>query len=181
MIFIVKIIKYLVLTHILIYVYSIHLDLTLIISFFPRYHKENNDFRGSFSELTRAFSQGQTSFSVTKKGVVRGNHFHTRKIERFSVIKGKAKIKLREILSNEKLEFIIDGVKPCYIDIPVWYTHNIENIGDEDLITVFWINEHYNDDGHLHRKCLILIKIMSKKNTPINSSWIDQRLFVYQV
>ena len=115
-------------------------------SFFPRYHKENNDFRGSFSELTRAFSQGQTSFSVTKKGVVRGNHFHTRKIERFSVIKGKAKIKLREILSNEKLEFILDGVKPCYIDIPVWYTHNIENIGDEDLITVFWINEHYNDE-----------------------------------
>ena len=108
--------------------------------------KENNDFRGSFSELTRAFSQGQTSFSVTKKGVVRGNHFHTRKIERFSVIKGKAKIKLREILSNEKLEFILDGVKPCYIDIPVWYTHNIENIGDEDLITVFWINEHYNDE-----------------------------------
>ena len=100
----------------------------------------------SFSELTRAFSQGQTSFSVTKKGVVRGNHFHTRKIERFSVIKGKAKIKLREILSNEKLEFIIDGVKPSYIDIPVWHTHNIENIGDEDLITVFWINEHYNDE-----------------------------------
>jgi UDP-2-acetamido-2,6-beta-L-arabino-hexul-4-ose reductase len=115
-------------------------------SFFPRSHKEHNDNRGSFSELTRAFSQGQTSFSITKKGVIRGNHFHTRKIERFSVISGKAKIELREILSDEKFEFIIDGAKPCYIDIPVWYTHNIENIGDKDLITVFWINEHYNED-----------------------------------
>jgi UDP-2-acetamido-2,6-beta-L-arabino-hexul-4-ose reductase len=117
-----------------------------ISSFFPKNHRENNDYRGSYSELTRAFSQGQTSFSITKKGVIRGNHFHTRKIERFSVINGKAKIELREILSDEKFEFIIDGAKPCYIDIPVWHTHNIQNIGDEDLITVFWINEHYNED-----------------------------------
>lgn len=114
-------------------------------SFFPRYHEEHNDNRGSFSELSRAFSQGQTSFSITKKGVTRGKHFHTRKIERFSVIKGKAKIELREILSDKKFEFILDGAKPSYIDIPVWHTHNIQNIGDEDLITVFWINEHYNE------------------------------------
>lgn len=115
-------------------------------SFFPRYHEEHNDERGSFSELSRVFSQGQTSFSITKKDVIRGNHFHTRKIERFSVIKGKAKIQLREILSDNKCEFIIDGGKPSYVDIPVWHTHNIQNIGDEDLITVFWINEHYNED-----------------------------------
>ena len=117
-----------------------------ISSFFPKYHKENYDHRGSFSELTRAFSMGQTSFSISKKGVVRGNHFHTRKIERFSVIKGKAKIQLREILSDNICEFIIDGDKPSYVDIPVWHTHNIQNIGDEDLITVFWTNEHYNED-----------------------------------
>ena len=113
--------------------------------FFPRYHQKNNDDRGSFSELSRAFSQGQTSFSITKKGVVRGNHFHTRKIERFSVIRGKAKIELREILSNKKFEFIMDGAKPSYVDIPIWYTHNIQNIGYEDLFTVFWINEHYEE------------------------------------
>lgn len=132
-----------------------HFDLSLfntfrsyinISSFFPRSHKEHNDDRGSFSELSRVFSQGQTSFSITKKGVIRGNHFHTRKIERFSVIRGKAKIELREILSDKKFEFILDGAKPSYIDIPVWHTHNIQNIGDEDLITVFWINEHYNED-----------------------------------
>mgnify|MGYP000358972408 CR=1 FL=1 len=115
-----------------------------ISSFFPRSHKEHNDDRGSFSELSRVFSQGQTSFSITKKGVIRGNHFHTRKIERFSVIRGKAKIELREILSDKKFEFILDGAKPSYIDIPVWHIHNIQNFGDEDLITVFWINEHYD-------------------------------------
>jgi UDP-2-acetamido-2,6-beta-L-arabino-hexul-4-ose reductase len=114
--------------------------------FFPRYHEEHNDNRGSFSELSRAFSQGQTSFSITKKGVTRGNHFHTKKIERFSVIKGKAKIEIREILTDKKFKFMMDGSKPSYVDIPIWHTHNIKNIGDEDLITVFWINEHYNEE-----------------------------------
>tara|TARA_B100000579_G_scaffold358943_1_gene315488 strand:- start:34 stop:1146 length:1113 start_codon:yes stop_codon:yes gene_type:complete len=112
----------------------------------PRKHEEFKDNRGMFSELARTFSEGQTSYSITKKGEIRGNHFHTRKIERFSVIKGKAKIQLREILSEEVLEFIIDGDQPSYVDMPVWYTHNIQNIGDEDLITVFWINEHYTED-----------------------------------
>ncbi len=115
-------------------------------SFYPRKHQEFKDNRGIFSELAKAFSEGQTSYSVTKKGEIRGNHFHTRKIERFSIIKGKAKIQLREILSEEVSEFIIDGEKPSYIDMPIWNTHNIQNIGEEDLITIFWINEHYNEE-----------------------------------
>ncbi len=115
-------------------------------SFYPRKHEEFKDIRGVFSELARAFSEGQVSYSITKKGEIRGNHFHTRKIERFSVIKGKARIQLREILSEEVSEFIIDGNQPSYVDMPVWYTHNIQNIGDDDLITVFWINEHYQED-----------------------------------
>ncbi len=134
---------------------SLHFDLCLfntfrsyieINSFYPRKHQEFIDNRGVFSELARSFSEGQTSYSITKKGEIRGNHFHTRKIERFSIIKGKAKIQLREILSEEVLEFIIDGSHPTYVDMPIWYTHNIQNIGDEDLITVFWINEHYKED-----------------------------------
>jgi len=134
---------------------NIHFDLCLfntfrsyidINTFFPKKHEEFKDDRGLFSELARSFSKGQTSYSITKQNEVRGNHFHTRKIERFSVIKGKAKIQLREILSEEKHEFILDGSHPSYIDMPVWYTHNIQNIGDDDLITVFWINEHYKEE-----------------------------------
>ena len=62
------------------------------------------------------------------------------------MIKGKAKIELREILSKKKFEFKLDGSQPSYIDIPVWHTHNIQNIGNEDLITIFWINEHYEEE-----------------------------------
>ena len=116
-------------------------------NYFPIKHKKNIDIRGSFSELTRAFSLGQTSYSISNQAVVRGNHFHTRKIERFSVIKGKAKITLREVLSSHKIDFILDGNNPSYVDMPIWYTHSIENIGDGELITIFWTNEHYNEDS----------------------------------
>ena len=46
----------------------------------------------------------------------------------------------------QRIEFNLSGVEPAYVDIPVWTTHNIKNVGKEDLITVFWISEHYNPD-----------------------------------
>jgi len=114
--------------------------------FFPKRMLLHSDYRGTFLEIIRFNSGGQFSFSTTKAGVVRGNHFHTRKIERFSVIKGKALVQLRKIGSSEILNFYLDGIKPSYIDIPVWFTHNILNIGKEELCTVFWINEAYNEN-----------------------------------
>lgn len=113
-------------------------------TYFPRDYILNTDHRGSFVELIRLKSGGQISFSTTVPGVTRGNHFHTRKIERFSVISGKAKIELRKIDSNKVISLIIDGDRPAYVDMPVWYTHNIINIGETELLTVFWINEFYD-------------------------------------
>ena len=89
---------------------------------------------------------GQVSYSTTKPGITRGNHFHTRKIERFAVIKGKAKISIRKIGTKDFMEFYISGDEPAFIDMPIWYTHNITNIGDENLTTLFWINEFFNPD-----------------------------------
>lgn len=112
--------------------------------FFPFYLKQNTDDRGSFVETVKMNSGGQVSFSTTKPGITRGNHFHTRKAERFAVIKGKARIELRRIGTNEVLSFELDGEKPSFVDMPIWYTHNITNIGDQDLYTIFWISEFFN-------------------------------------
>jgi UDP-2-acetamido-2,6-beta-L-arabino-hexul-4-ose reductase len=112
--------------------------------YFPVKYKNNTDERGNFVEIIRLESGGQVSFSTTKKGITRGNHFHTRKIERFSVVKGEALIQLRKIGTSNKFDFYLSGDEPSYIDMPIWYTHNIKNIGKEDLYTVFWINEFYN-------------------------------------
>ena len=114
--------------------------------FFPKKYNLLSDHRGSFSELIRAGIPGQVSYSETKQNVTRGNHFHTRKIERFSVISGEALIQIRKINSDQIFEFKLSGKNPSYIDMPVWYTHNIHNIGNEPLITLFWINEFYDED-----------------------------------
>ena len=111
-------------------------------NFFPKSHFLNIDSRGEFSELVKAKTMGQFSYSVTKPGIVRGNHFHTRKIERFSVIEGSAVLKIRKINSKEINEYVLN--KNNFIDIQPWHTHSIENTGTDNLITLFWINEHYN-------------------------------------
>ena len=114
--------------------------------YFPRKFINHTDDRGAFVEIMRAGSSGQTSYSTTVPGITRGNHYHTRKIERFAVISGKALIQIRKIDSDEVFEYILDGAEPAYVDMPIWYTHNIKNIGNTELITLFWINEPYNPE-----------------------------------
>ena len=117
-------------------------------SVYPRKLEKHEDARGVFVETVKLGIGGQVSFSTTVPGITRGNHYHTRKIERFTVIRGKARIQLRRIGTEEVLNFYLDGSEPSYVDMPVWYTHNITNIGDEDLYTQFWINEWYDpEDG----------------------------------
>lgn len=113
-------------------------------NYFPRKFKQNIDPRGAFVEVIRLNVGGQVSFSTTVPGITRGNHFHTRKIERFAVIKGKALIQLRQIGTDKVLNFHLDGNEPAYVDMPVWYTHNIKNTGEEELYTIFWINEFFD-------------------------------------
>jgi len=111
---------------------------------YPILYKKNLDKRGNFIEIIKLEIGGMVSFSTTNRNNTRGNHFHTRKIERFSVIKGKALIQLRKIGSTEVFDYYLSGDEPAYVDMPVWYTHNIKNIGEEKLYTMFWINEFYD-------------------------------------
>jgi UDP-2-acetamido-2,6-beta-L-arabino-hexul-4-ose reductase len=113
-------------------------------NYFPVKFTQHTDPRGAFVEVIRLNVGGQVSFSTTVAGITRGNHFHTRKIERFAVIKGNALIQLRQIGTDKVLNFELDGKEPAYVDMPVWYTHNIKNTGEEELYTIFWINEFYD-------------------------------------
>jgi len=112
---------------------------------YPVSNKIHHDERGLFSELSRSHSKGQSSISFTKPGYTRGNHFHKRKIERFTVLKGEAEIQIRKFMTNEIISYKLSGERTSFIDIPIWYIHNIKNIGKEMLITHFWINEHFQN------------------------------------
>ena len=113
-------------------------------TYYPKFLTPHRDNRGVFVEIIRHGISGQTSYSTTVPEITRGNHFHTRKIERFTVIQGKALIQLRKIGTNEIFSFELEGSQPSFVDMPVWYTHNIKNIGEEELLTVFWINETFD-------------------------------------
>jgi len=113
---------------------------------FPGNLVKHTDERGAFVEIIRLGIGGQASFSTTVPGITRGNHYHTRKIERFAVINGMARIELRLIGTDEIYSYELDGQQPAYVDMPIWYTHNITNIGDEELYTIFWINEPYDPE-----------------------------------
>ncbi|MDB4419810.1 NAD-dependent epimerase/dehydratase family protein [Akkermansiaceae bacterium] len=132
--------------------YSFELDLfntfTSFIpkDYFPRKLMKHTDERGAFVETMRAGSAGQASYSITVPKVTRGNHYHTRKVERFVVISGKASIQLRKVDSDEVFEYTLDGAEPAYVDMPIWYTHNITNTGNTELIILFWINEPYDPE-----------------------------------
>ncbi len=113
---------------------------------YPFYYTKHTDDRGSFVEIARTNSSGQFSYSTTVPGITRGNHYHTRKAERFAVIKGKATIQLRQIGTDKVINYKLDGENPSFVDMPIWTTHNIINTGEEELVTLFWINEPYDTE-----------------------------------
>ena len=106
----------------------------------------HTDERGSFTEFLRSPERGQVSVNISKPGIVKGNHWHHTKSEKLLVVKGQGLIRLRRIDSQEVLEYPVSGDKLEVVDIPVGYTHSIENVGSEDMITVMWANEAFDPD-----------------------------------
>ncbi|WNF37349.1 capsular polysaccharide biosynthesis protein CapF [Bacillaceae bacterium IKA-2] len=106
--------------------------------------KMNIDQRGSFTEFIKTPDRGQVSVNVSKPGITKGNHWHHTKNEKFLVVSGKGVIRFRKIDSNVVIEYFVSGDKLEVVDIPTGYTHNIENLGDADMVTIMWANEHFD-------------------------------------
>jgi len=106
--------------------------------------KMNVDQRGSFAEFIKTPDRGQVSVNISKPGVTRGNHWHHTKNEKFLVVSGKGVIRFRKIDFEEVLEYFVNGEKMEVVDIPIGYTHNIENLGDTDMVTIMWANESFD-------------------------------------
>lgn len=105
-----------------------------------------SDNRGCLAEFLKSPSFGQIFISRTKPGVTRGNHYHHTKAEKFLVVQGQAIIRFRHILGNEIIEHHVSGEEFRVVDIPPGYTHSIENVGKEELVTLFWADEIFDPD-----------------------------------
>ncbi len=102
------------------------------------------DARGSLAEFLKSPHFGQIFVSRTKPGITRGNHYHHTKAEKFMVVHGEAIIRLRQIHGEDVVEFRVRGDEYRVVDIPPGYTHSIENVGTDEMVTLFWSSEVFD-------------------------------------
>ncbi|MDE7386325.1 MAG: NAD-dependent epimerase/dehydratase family protein [Muribaculaceae bacterium] len=110
--------------------------------------KMNVDQRGSFTEIVHTSDRGQFSVNISKPGITKGQHWHHTKVEKFVVVSGHGLIQLRQIDSDEVINFEVSGDRIQVVEMIPGYTHNIINLSDtQDLVTLMWCNENF-DPNH---------------------------------
>ncbi len=121
-------------------------------SFLPKTHftyelPKHGDKRGDFVEMLKTKDSGQISFfTISAKGT-RGSHYHHSKSEKFLVVKGRARLRFRHLVTGEMFEVLVSSERPEVVDsIPGW-VHDITNMSDSDLIVLLWANEVFDRDA----------------------------------
>ncbi len=108
--------------------------------------KCHKDDRGSFVEMLKTRDSGQFSFFTAYPGVTRGGHYHHTKTEKFLVIKGAARFRFRNMVTNEMFNVVTTGGKSQIVETVPGWTHDVTNIGKDELIVMLWANEIYDPD-----------------------------------
>ena len=109
---------------------------------YPIHPVVHGDARGDLVEAVRSHGgTGQAFVSTTVPGQMRGDHYHLHKVERFMVVRGQAEIALRRLYHEEIVRFRVDGTRPGFVDMPTMWVHHIRNVGDDELVTVFWADQ----------------------------------------
>jgi UDP-2-acetamido-2,6-beta-L-arabino-hexul-4-ose reductase len=135
---------------------------------YPLFQRHDN--RGVLAEFVKSPTLGQIFVSRTRPGITRGNHYHHTKTEKFFVVEGDAIIRFRKIVSDPKtedsskpptsdlcplssvlcssevIEHRVSGKDFKVLDIPPGYTHSIENVGQTELVTLFWASEIFDQE-----------------------------------
>ena len=102
------------------------------------------DSRGVFVEKLKTPDAGQFSFFTAHPGITRGGHYHHTKTEKFLVIKGKARFGFRHMLTNEVYHLDTEGSMPQVVDTVPGWTHDITNVGEEEMVVMLWANEIFD-------------------------------------
>lgn len=104
----------------------------------------HRDHRGAFVEMLKTPDAGQFSFFTSAPGITRGSHYHHTKTEKFLVVKGQARFGFRHILSNETHEVLVSGDQPQIVETVPGWTHDVTNVGSDELIVMLWANENFD-------------------------------------
>lgn len=102
------------------------------------------DERGVFVEMLKTQDSGQFSFFTAHPGIMRGGHYHHTKTEKFLVIKGSARFGFRHVVTNERYEVFTSGEKPQVVETVPGWTHDITNVGEDEIVVMLWANEIFD-------------------------------------
>jgi UDP-2-acetamido-2,6-beta-L-arabino-hexul-4-ose reductase len=105
---------------------------------------QHGDARGVFVEMLKTPDSGQFSFFTAHPGITRGGHYHHSKTEKFLVIKGRARFKFRHMQTGEIHELVTEGDKSEVVETVPGWTHDITNIGAEEMVVMLWANEVFD-------------------------------------
>lgn len=105
------------------------------------------DERGMFAEMLKTKDSGQFSFFTAKPGVTRGGHYHHSKTEKFLVVQGEARFGFRHVVSEETHEIVVTGKELKIVETVPGWSHDITNIGTEEMIVMLWANEIFDPDN----------------------------------
>ena len=107
----------------------------------------HSDKRGTFVEMLKTQDSGQFSFFTVLPGVTRGSHYHHSKTEKFLVVKGTAKVRCRQLITDETCEVILSSDNPQVMDTVPGWVHDITNVGDTEAIVMLWANEIFDQEN----------------------------------
>lgn len=109
--------------------------------------QKHEDSRGMFVEMLKTKDSGQFSFFTAHPGITRGGHYHHSKTEKFLVIKGEALFGFRNILTGESKSISTSGAVPTIVETVPGWSHNIKNIGQEEMVVMLWANENFDREN----------------------------------
>lgn len=104
----------------------------------------HGDARGVFVEMLKTPDCGQFSFFTAHPGITRGGHYHHTKTEKFLVIKGEARFKFRHMQTGETHELVTSGAKAEIVETVPGWTHDVTNIGSDEMVVMLWANEVFD-------------------------------------
>jgi len=108
---------------------------------------KHGDERGVFVEMLKTKDSGQFSFFTAHPGITRGGHYHHTKTEKFLVLKGTALFKFRDVVTDEYYELETCGEEPMVVETVPGWTHDITNVGEDEMIVMLWANEIFDREN----------------------------------
>jgi UDP-2-acetamido-2,6-beta-L-arabino-hexul-4-ose reductase len=96
--------------------------------------------------MLKTKDSGQFSFFTAHPGITRGIHYHHSKTEKFLVIKGRARFRFRDIITDQRVEVFTSGDVPEVVETVPGWSHDITNVGDDEMVVMLWANEIFDRD-----------------------------------